>query len=43
MKAWRRRWFVLKSGYLFRFMNSSSVSETNKPRGVVDLSKVSLH
>ncbi|KAG1676323.1 hypothetical protein FOA52_001118 [Chlamydomonas sp. UWO 241] len=39
MKSWRKRWFVLKSGFLFRFM-TSSVTEKDKPRGVVDLSKV---
>ncbi|KAF6262398.1 hypothetical protein COO60DRAFT_1624958 [Scenedesmus sp. NREL 46B-D3] len=39
MKMWRRRWFVLKQGYLFRFL-SPDVSESVKPRGVVDLSKV---
>ncbi len=30
---------MLKQGYLFRFINAS-VSESIKPRGVVDLSKV---
>lgn len=39
IKNWRKRWFVLKQGYLFRFMNSS-VTESTKPRGVVDLSKI---
>eukprot|EP00200_Dunaliella_tertiolecta_P019000 CAMPEP_0202408560 /NCGR_PEP_ID=MMETSP1128-20130828/15054_1 /ASSEMBLY_ACC=CAM_ASM_000463 /TAXON_ID=3047 /ORGANISM="Dunaliella tertiolecta, Strain CCMP1320" /LENGTH=302 /DNA_ID=CAMNT_0049013745 /DNA_START=16 /DNA_END=920 /DNA_ORIENTATION=+ len=37
--TWRKRWFVLKQGYLFRFMNDK-VSESVKPRGVVDLSKI---
>jgi PH domain len=39
IKTWRRRWFVLKQGYLFRFMGSD-VAPSSKPRGVVDLSKV---
>ncbi|WIA22447.1 hypothetical protein OEZ85_004745 [Tetradesmus obliquus] len=39
MRVWRRRWFVLKQGYLFRFL-SPDVSESVKPRGVIDLSKV---
>ena len=39
IKTWRRRWFVLKQGYLFRF-GSPDVSITSKPRGIVDLSKV---
>ncbi len=39
IKNWRRRWFVLKDGFLFRFA-SADVSATSKPRGVVDLSKV---
>ncbi len=39
IKSWRNRWFVLKQGYLFRFYNDK-VSESNKPRGVVDISKV---
>eukprot|EP00798_Chlamydomonas_sp_ICE-L_P025658 gene25658-11321_t len=39
LKAWRKRWFVLKQGFLFRFMNAT-VTESVKPRGVVDLSKV---
>ncbi|GLC56985.1 hypothetical protein PLESTB_001170500 [Pleodorina starrii] len=39
IKNWRNRWFVLKQGYLFRFYNDK-VTESVKPRGVVDLSKV---
>ena len=39
VKTWRRRWFILKQGFLFRF-SSPDVSSTTKPRGVVDLSKV---
>lgn len=39
IKTWRRRWFVLKQGYLFRF-SGPEVNVTSKPRGIVDLSKV---
>ena len=39
IKTWRRRWFVLKQGYLFRF-SGPDVTITSKPRGIVDLSKV---
>lgn len=39
IKTWRRRWFVLKQGYLFRFA-SPDVNSSSKPRGLVDLSKV---
>jgi len=39
IKTWRRRWFVLKSGFLFRFLNND-LDHTVKPRGVVDLSTV---
>ena len=39
VKTWRRRWFILKQGFLFRFSNPD-VSASTKPRGVVDLSKV---
>ncbi|MEW5315269.1 MAG: hypothetical protein WDW38_006711 [Sanguina aurantia] len=39
LKSWRKRWFVLKQGHLFRFKDAT-VSESVKPRGVVDLSKV---
>ncbi len=39
IKTWRRRWFVLKQGFLYRF-SSDDVNASSKPRGVVDLSKV---
>lgn len=39
IKTWRRRWFVLKSGYLFRFLNND-IDASSKPRGIVDLSTV---
>ena len=39
IKTWRKRWFVLKQGFLFRFA-SEDVSSTTKPRGIVDLSQV---
>jgi hypothetical protein len=39
IRTWRRRWFVLKQGYLFRFA-SADVNASSKPRGLVDLSKV---
>lgn len=39
IKTWRRRWFVLKSGFLFRFLNND-LDPSLKPRGVVDLSTV---
>jgi hypothetical protein len=39
IKTWRRRWFVLKEGFLFRFA-SQDVTSASKPRGLVDLSKV---
>lgn len=39
IKTWRRRWFVLKQGYLFRFAGPD-VNSSSKPRGLVDLSKV---
>ncbi len=38
IKTWRRRWFVLKQGYMFRFA-TPDVSPSTKPRGLVDLSK----
>jgi len=38
LRTWRRRWFVLKDGFLFRF-GSADVAPASKPRGVVDLSK----
>ncbi len=28
MKVWRKRWFVLKQGYLFRFLGSDVSGET---------------
>ena len=40
IKTWRRRWFVLKQGFLFRFA-SQDVTSASKPRGLVDLSKAS--
>ena len=39
IKSWRRRWFILKDGFLFRFA-STDVTSSTKPRGFVDLSKV---
>lgn len=39
IKTWRKRWFVLKQGFLFRFA-SPEVGPTSKPRGIVDLSQV---
>lgn len=39
IKTWRKRWFVLKQGFLFRFA-SADVGSSSKPRGVVDLSQV---
>lgn len=39
IKTWRRRWFVLKSGFLFRFL-TSEIDSTSKPRGIVDLSTI---
>lgn len=39
IKSWRRRWFILKEGFLFRF-SSPDVNAASKPRGFVDLSKV---
>lgn len=39
LRTWRRRWFVLKQGFLFRFADQNVVAAT-KPRGIVDLSKV---
>jgi len=40
IKNWRRRWFVLKQGHLFRFA-THDINPASKPRGVVDLSQVS--
>lgn len=39
IKTWRRRWFVLKSGFLFRFADSN-VQASSKPRGIVHLTSV---
>ncbi|KAI7842789.1 hypothetical protein COHA_003535 [Chlorella ohadii] len=39
IKTWRRRWFVLKQGFLFRFADDK-VGPSSKPRGIVDLSTV---
>ena len=39
LRTWRRRWFVLKQGFLFRFADQNVVA-SSKPRGIVDLSKV---
>ena len=39
IKTWRKRWFILKQGFLFRFA-SPDVEESTKPRGIVDLSQV---
>lgn len=39
LKTWRRRWFVLKEGYVFRFLNND-IDSGSKPRGIVDLSKI---
>lgn len=39
IKTWRKRWFVLKQGFLFRFA-ASEVGPAFKARGIVDLSTV---
>lgn len=39
IKTWRRRWFVLKKGFLFRFADQN-VDAISKPRGIVDLTNV---
>ncbi len=39
IRTWRKRWFVLKQGFLFRFA-SSDINSGSKPRGIVDLSQV---
>jgi hypothetical protein len=36
IKTWRKRWFVLKDGYLFRFLNDKVLPQT-KPRGILNL------
>ena len=38
IKTWRRRWFVLKDGKLFWFLDQN-VTAASPTRGVVDLSK----
>lgn len=42
IKTWRRRWHVLKQGYLFRFASErdAGAGPASRPRGVVDLSKI---
>jgi hypothetical protein len=39
IRTWRKRWFVLKKGFLFRFSDPNVIA-TSKPRGIVDLSQV---
>ncbi|KAL4856557.1 putative glycosyltransferase [Chlorella vulgaris] len=39
IKTWRKRWFVLKQGFLFRFA-AREVVPASKARGIVDLSTV---
>lgn len=39
MRTWRRRWFVLKNGFLFRFMDGKDVKPAAKPRGILNLHK----
>jgi len=39
IKTWRKRWFILKDGYLFRF-SSPEVNSKSTPRGILDLSTV---
>lgn len=39
MKTWRRRFFVLKQGFLFRF-SSADLDRNSKPRGIVNLQDV---
>lgn len=39
IKTWRKRWFILKDGYLFRF-SSPDVDSKTTPRGILDLSGV---
>lgn len=41
IKTWRRRWFVLKQGFLFRFA-TADVNSSSKPRGLVDMSKARM-
>ncbi|KAK2080475.1 hypothetical protein QBZ16_000328 [Prototheca wickerhamii] len=39
IRTWRKRWFVLKQGFLFRF-SGPDVTPQSRARGVVDLSTV---
>lgn len=39
LKTWRRRWHVLKDGYIFRFMEAD-VNSNSKPRGITNCSEV---
>ena len=39
IRTWRKRWFVLKQGFLFRF-SGPDVAPQSRARGVVDLSTV---
>lgn len=39
IKTWRRRYHVLKQGFLFRF-GESDVKPGSRPRGIVDLSLI---
>lgn len=39
IRTWRKRWFVLKQGFLFRF-SDPDINASSKPRGIVDLSQV---
>ena len=39
IRTWRKRWFVLKQGFLFRFAAPDPAAAA-KPRGIVDLSTV---
>jgi len=36
VRTWRRRWFVLKDGKLFWFLDAH-VTSSSKPRGVIDM------
>ncbi|KAG1672501.1 hypothetical protein FOA52_002810 [Chlamydomonas sp. UWO 241] len=38
IKTWRRRWFVLKGGKIFWFLNDC-VTQESVPRGVIDVNK----
>lgn len=39
IRTWRKRWFVLKQGFLFRF-SGPDVTAASRARGVVDLSTI---